>query len=389
MDFLKLARSLEKEIISTRRDFHAHPELPFNEFRTADAIEKRLKSLGIKTRRMAGTGVVGDVAVKGAGRTVALRADIDALPITEATGLPFASKTPGVMHACGHDAHAAMLLAAARIIAAHADNLPRGVRLIFQPSEEFPPGGAAAMVREGVMDGVDEVYGLHVMSSLPSGRIAAESGPRMANADDVEITIHGRGAHGAGPHRSIDPVLTAAEAITSLQQIVSRNVAPLEPAVLSICMINAGTAYNIIPQDCTFRGTVRTFSDELHRQMPRLIRRVVSGVARAHGAGFEMRYDRGYSAVVNSVRETGGVRALAEDLFGKAVLAKDRPEMGAEDFSEYLKKAPGCYFKLGSANRRVGSDAPGHSPYFKVDESILWMGTAMMSALAFGRGAGK
>jgi len=387
MDFARLAKQVEKELIATRRDLHAHPEYAFKEFRTALVIERRLKSLGIKTRRMAGTGVVGDLDVAGARKRVALRADIDALPITEKTGLPFASQTPGMMHACGHDANTAILLAAARIIAENRRGLKGGVRFMFQPSEEFPPGGARAMVREGVMRGVDEIYGLHLWSEAPSGKVIAEPGPRMANVDDVRVKIVGKGAHGASPHFSVDPVLTAAEAIVALQQIVSRNIAPTEPAVISICMINAGTAYNVIPPECDFRGTVRTFSKALRRRMPRMIARVVTGIAKAHGAAAKVEYLAGYDALVNDGRATACVRAAAEQLFGAKALAHLGLKMGAEDFSEYMKLARGCYFGIGIGNAKKGTDAPHHNPNFKVDESVLWMGAAMMAKIAWERSA--
>jgi len=384
MDFLKLARGVEKEVIAMRRDFHAHPEMGFEEVRTALVIEKRLKRLGIKTRRMAGTGVVGYLERGGAKKTVALRADIDALPIAEETKLPFASKT-NLMHACGHDAHAAMLLGVAKILSRIRGDLAGNVRFIFQPSEEFPPGGARAMIREGVMDGVDEVYGLHVWSKLASGRLAADAGAIMANVDDVRIQIIGRGAHGASPNFSIDPVLTASEAIVALQQIVSRNLSPMEPGVLSICMINAGTAYNIIPEQCAFRGTVRTLTKGLRNNMPRMIRRVVAGVAKAHGAKFEMEYLAGYDALVNDRRATGWVREMIADMFGGEALKELGPRMGAEDFSEYLKLARGCFFMLGTGNRRLGTDVSHHNPRFRVDESALWRGVAVMARLAVER----
>jgi len=386
MDFKKLARGVEKEVISLRRDFHAHPEVAFQEVRTGGKVEKYLKKLGIKTRRMAKTGVAGYLDVPGAERTVALRADMDALPMDEKTGLSFAAK-PGAMHACGHDCHTAILLGTAKILARMKDQLPASVRFIFQPAEELPPGGARAMVEEGVMDGVDEVYGLHVASRVPSGKIVAEEGAQMANVDDVCVTIRGIGAHGASPHESVDPVLCASEAILSLQQIVSRNILPVEPAVISICMIEAGTAYNIIPETCSFRGTVRTFSKSLRRSMPKMIRRVVAGVAKSYGAKFDMTYENGYDALVNDKRAADRVRRAAEDLFGPKALFFHGPRMGAEDFSEYLKVARGCFFSLGIGDKRKKTDVAHHNPYFKVDESVLWRGVAMFLKLSAEHGA--
>jgi len=389
MDFKKLAKAVEKEVIETRRDFHAHPETPFEEVRTSGIVEKRLKALGIRTKRMAKTGVAGYLDVPCAKRTIALRADMDALPMTEETNLPFASKTPGKMHACGHDSHTAMLLGAAKVLAQNRKELTGNVRFIFQPSEEFPPGGARFMVEEGVMKGVDEVYGIHVGSKIPSGKVVTEPGPQMANVDDVRIKIIGVGAHGASPDFSVDPVLTAAEAINSLQQIVSRNISPVEPAVLSITIIKGGEAYNIIPETCFFRGTIRTFSKQLRRDMPRMIRRVVDGVCKAHGARFEMEYLHGYDAVVNDRRSCERACAIAADLFGKNCLATFGPRMGAEDFSEYLKVARGCFIHLGTGNRKKGTDAPHHNPHFKVDESVLWMGVALLTRIAWERGGAK
>ena len=388
-DFKKLAKSVEKEIITLRRDFHAHPELGFKETRTALVIEKRLRSLGIKTRRMAGTGVAGYLEATRAKKTIALRADIDALPITEETGLAFASKSPGVMHACGHDAHTAILLAVAGILSRMRGELKGSVRFIFQPCEEFPPGGALSMVKEGVMDGVDEVYGLHVGSKLPSGFFNAEAGPQMAAVDDVRIEIKGVGAHGATPQFSVDPVLAASEAIVALQQVVSRNVSPMEPAVLSICMINAGTAYNIIPETCSFRGTVRTLTKELRRKMPRMIRRVVDGICRAHGAKFEMEYLAGYDSLVNDARATKAARGVIVELFGAKAVKAVGPRMGAEDFSEYLKVARGCFMNLGTGDPGRRTDVPHHNPRFRVDESVLWMGAAVLAKLGVERGAAR
>jgi amidohydrolase len=389
MDFKKLAKSVEKEVIALRRDFHAHPEAGFKETRTGGIVEKHLKGLGIRTKRMAGTGVAGYLEVRGAKKTVALRADMDALPIQEANRVPYASRVPGMMHACGHDAHTAMLLGVARILAGMRKELPGNVRFIFQPCEEFPPGGAISMVKDGVMDGVDEVYGLHVGSDLASGRFVAEAGMQCAAVDDVRITIRGKGAHGASPEKSVDPVLTAADAIVALQQIVSRNIEATVPAVLSICIIHAGTAYNIIPETCAFRGTVRTLSAQLRRQMPRMIRRVVNGVAKAHGAAFEMEYLNGYSSIVNDARATKAVCSTVAAMFGKAALKKVGPKMGAEDFSEYLKLARGCFASIGTGNAGKRTNVPHHNPKFNVDESVLWMGTALMATLAYERGRGR
>ncbi|MHC4712667.1 MAG: M20 metallopeptidase family protein [Planctomycetota bacterium] len=388
LDFARMARKVEKEIIAMRRDFHKHAEPSFGEHRTASVVEKRLRKLGIKTKRMAKTGVAGYLKVRGAKRTIGLRADMDALPMEEKVRLPFATTT-GAMHACGHDCHTAILLGVAKTLAGIKDRLSGSVRFIFQPAEELPPGGALAMVEEGVMDGVDEVYGLHVGSQVPSGKIVAEGGTQMANVDGFSVTMIGKGAHGASPHLSSDPVLAAAEAIVSLQQIVARNISPVEPAVISVCIINAGTAYNIIPESCTFRGTVRTFTRKLRRRMPSMIRRVAAGVSRACGGDFSMTYENGYDALTNDEKATARVRQAAVELFGKKSLHSHGPRMGAEDFSEYLKRARGCFFSLGTGNPRKKTDAPHHNPYFKVDESVLWRGAAMLTKLACERGAAR
>lgn len=383
MDFVKPAKGIEREVIAARRDFHAHPEIAFKEVRTSGIVEKRLKRLGIKTKRMAGTGIAGYLDVAGAKKTVALRADMDALPMEEKARVSFAAKGPA-MHSCGHDAHTAMLLGAAKILAGLGGELRGNVRFIFQPSEEKPPGGAKAMVAEGVMEGVDEVYGLHVGSQIPSGKIVAEAGAQMANGDSLTVRITGRGAHGASPELSADPVLAACEAVVSLQQVVSRNILPVEPAVLSICAIHAGTAYNIIPEISTLKGTVRTFSKNLRRRMPKMISRVLGGIAKAHGVAFEMECERGYDAVVNDAKAAERVRDAAAAMFGKKSLHAMGPQMGAEDFSEYLKCARGCFFMLGTGNKKKKTDISHHSPYFKVDESVLYRGTAMLAKLAWG-----
>jgi amidohydrolase len=388
MDYVKLARSLAREVIAIRRDIHAHPELSFKEKRTAAVIEKKLKSCGVKTRRMAATGVCGYLDGAAPGPTIALRADIDALPLQEETRLPYRSRVPGIMHACGHDTHAAMLVGAAEALASVKDELRGSVRFIFQPGEELPPGGAVAMIADGAMKDVDEVYGAHIASEMRSGTFAADPGPAMANIDTIGVTIIGKGAHGANPASSVDPILTAAEAVMSLQQVVSRNVTAWEPAVVSICAIHAGDADNIIPESVKLRGTVRTYSKALRRRMPAMIRRVLDGVCRAHGARFKLDYESGYDVLVNDAAACEHVRAAVVELFGRKRLVVREPRMGGEDFSEYLKLRPGCFWSLGAGDAKKKTNTPHHSPHTMFDESVLWMGVAMHIKIVMDRTSG-
>jgi len=377
-------KGIKEQITQWRREIHQNPELGFQEMKTSALVTKVLQELGLEVKRVAQTGVVG--LLKGAqpGKTIALRADMDALPIQEESGLSFASCCPGVMHACGHDAHTAMLLGAANVLAGLRDKLTGQVKFIFQPCEEGPPGGAEPMVAEGVMENprVDTVVGLHVVPHLPSGFVGIKAGPVMAAADGFELTVLGKGGHGATPHLTVDPIVIAAELVLALQAIPSRRVDPLEPIVITVGQINGGQASNIIPEKVYLRGTIRTLSETLRIRAPKLIEQTVRGVVEAHGASYEMNYQPGYPVVINHDKAVNLVREAARRVLGKdMVLDISRPTMGGEDFAYYAQKAPGCFFFLGVA--RPGEPVyPWHHPKFNLDEEALPAGVAVMCQTA-------
>jgi amidohydrolase len=305
---------------------------------------------------------------------VALRADIDALPIDEQSGLEFASERPGVMHACGHDAHTAMLLGAARVLAGARDRLPGGeVRFVFQPAEELAPGGARDLVAAGAVDGADLVYGCHVWTGLEAGRVAAMPGPFMAAADFFTLAITGPGGHGGMPHQATDTVAIAAQVVTNLQHIVGRRIDPLEPAVVTVATFHAGDAPNVIPGRAELAGTARSFVPAVRDRLPGLIEDVVRGVTSAHGAEYELDYQRGYDPVVNDERATALVRAAIDP----EAAAELQPIMGGDDFSAYLAKAPGCYAFVGARSEESGAVYPHHHPCFRIDERALPVGVRL------------
>jgi amidohydrolase len=375
------------ELIALRRDLHAHPELGFEEHRTAALVAERLVAYGVDEVHtgIAGTGVVGVVRGSGGGsnRAIGLRADMDALPIREATGLPWASRTNGKMHACGHDGHTTMLLGAARWLAANRAAFDGTVYLIFQPAEEFG-GGGRVMVADGLFErfSCEQVYGMHNRPGLPLGRMALRSGPCMAASDIFRIAIRGKGGHGAMPHVARDPVLIAAHVVTALQSITSRRVDPIRSAVVSATRVHAGDAFNVIPEDAEIGGTCRTFLPEVRDLVEAEVLRIVPRIARAFGAEAEVGYERRYPATVNSPGETRLAAAAARLAVGAdAVDADGEPMMAAEDFSYMLEQRPGCYVWLG--NGRVGE--PGgamlHSPGYDFNDAALAIGAGYWTRL--------
>lgn len=376
-------QNVKQDVIELRRDIHAHPELGFEEVRTAAIVADRLKRLGYEIRTgIAQTGVIGILRTGKPGRTVLLRADMDALPIEEAKHLPFASTVAGKMHACGHDGHVAILLGSAGMIMERRDALCGTIVLCFQPAEEGK-GGAAAMVAEGVLDDphVDAVYGLHLWSQHAPGFVLTRPGPMMAASDTIEITVRGKGGHGAQPDHTIDPIVTAAQFVTSLQTVVSRKVDPLEPAVITIGSFIAGTAPNVIPEDVAMMGTVRTFNEDLRDEMPSKIETVLAGCCGSANATYDFTYHRRYPVTSNDAAETAYVQKLAGATLGAHRVVEQPKIMGAEDFSFMLQRCPGCFFFVG-AKLDPNVDAPHHSPHFVIDESALETGVQMMVALA-------
>ena len=379
---ITVPRDVLDEVVATRRDLHAHPELAFEEVRTSELVAARLRALGYDVRTgIAKTGVVGILRTGRPGRTILLRADMDALPIAEENDLPFRSTVPGTMHACGHDAHVAMLLGAARMLAARHEELAGTLLLCFQPAEEGK-GGGREMVNEGVLDDpkVDAAFGLHISSNYPTGVVAWRTGPFFASSDSIEITIRGRGGHGASPHESVDPIYTAAQFVTSVQQIVSRNISPLEPGVVTIGAIHGGTTHNVIPDTVSLLGTVRAFHPDVRAAMPERIERVLSAACAGTGATYDYTYVWRYPVTVNEDAETHLVDELARGLFGATRSVEGERTMGAEDFSFFLERVPGSYFLVGAAG---GPDTskPHHNAAFTIDERALETGVQMMMAL--------
>jgi amidohydrolase len=360
------------DVIEWRRHLHRHPELSFQERETASFIAETLEGFGggLEVERPAENSVI--ARLRGDGPAVALRADIDALPIQEESGVEFASENPGVMHACGHDGHTAMLLGAAQILSTR--DLPGGeVRFIFQHAEESPPGGARDLVAAGVLDGVDLIYGCHLWAPLELGKVAVRPGPFMAASDFLKLTITGRGGHAGLPHDATDSVAIAAQVVTNLQHVVSRRTDPLRSAVLTIATFHAGDAPNVIPERAELSGTVRTFDPELRERMPHLIEEIAGGVARAHGAEIELDYNFGYRAVVNDPDVVELVRGVVPD----EALTDIDPIMGGDDFSAYLAEVPGCYAFIGAGSEESGATYMHHHPRFRIDERALATGVRM------------
>ncbi|HEV2130792.1 MAG TPA: amidohydrolase [Longimicrobiaceae bacterium] len=361
-------------LIRTRRDLHRHPELGFQEHRTAAIAAERLRAAGYAVQTgVAVTGVVGTLeGGAGEGPTLLLRADMDALPIQEECTHDFVSTESGKMHACGHDAHVAIGLAVAERLAHARESWAGTVKYVFQPAEEGE-GGARRMIEEGVLEGVDAALGLHIWTTLPSGEVAVVPGPFMASAAVFEIAVRGRGGHGAIPHETIDAVLIGSQIVVALQSIVSRNISPLEAAVVTVGAFQAGEAFNVIPDSALLRGTVRTFTPALAEEMPRRIERVVAGICEAMGATYQFHYDQNTPPTINDAAMAGRVRQAAIEVVGEERVrtGEEVRTMGAEDFGEFLLRVPGCFFFVGCRNEETGATHPHHSPRFDICEQSL------------------
>ncbi|WP_457752775.1 M20 metallopeptidase family protein [Thermococcus sp.] len=371
------ALKIKDQIITWRRDFHMYPELKYEEERTSKIVEEHLREWGYKIKRI-GTGIIADIG-KGDKR-VALRADMDALPVQEENKVPYKSRVPGKMHACGHDAHTAMLLGAAKIIAQHEDKLQNGVRLIFQPAEEGG-NGALKMIEAGALEGVDAIFGIHVWMDLPSGVFGIREGPLLAGAGTFSIKIGGKGGHGAAPHETVDPIPLAAQAILAFQTIVSRNLNPIETGVVSVCAVQGGTAFNVIPEEVEMKGTHRFFSEEVRKLIEKRMDEILRGLTSAHGATYELDIKELVPPTINHPRMAEFVRRVALK-YGMRI-GEVAKSMGAEDFAYYLQKVPGMFIPLGIRNEKKGIVYPHHHPRFDVDEEVLYLGTALEVALAF------
>jgi amidohydrolase len=371
-------------LLTTRRDLHRHPELAFQEHRTAGIVAERLRAAGYDVRTgVARTGVVGEMRGAGDGPVLLLRADMDALPITEETAHDYVSTIPGAMHACGHDAHVAIALAVAERLARTRGEWSGTVRFVFQPAEEVG-NGARAMIEEGVLDGVDAALGLHVWTGLPSGELGVTSGSLMASAASFEARVTGRGGHGAIPHEAVDPVYLATLIVQAWQGLVSRFASPLDAAVITVTSIHAGEAYNVIPEAVVMRGTVRAFDAALTRELEARMGALAEGVCGAWGASFDLDLEINTPPTVNDARVTEVVRSAAVEVAG-AHAVHTGPEvrtMGAEDFGEFLQRVPGCFFFVGAGSPEAGAVHPHHSPRFEICERSLPLGVEVMERAA-------
>ncbi|MBK9601352.1 MAG: amidohydrolase [Anaerolineales bacterium] len=389
-DFFSEARSLFPYTQSLRRDFHVHPELGFREIRTSGIVAKELEALGLEVTKGVGkTGVVGLLEGAKPGPTLLLRFDMDALPIHEETGAEYASQSAGVMHACGHDGHTAIGLTVAKILNQHKNELAGTVKFCFQPSEEGnngeEVGGAEMMMRDGVLDGprVDMTLSLHLWNEKPLGWVNVAKGPVMAGAEEFKIKVIGKGGHGAIPDLAVDPVVCAAQIVSASQSIVSRNVGPLETAVISFTVINGGTAFNVIPKEVTMQGTIRTFNPQVRTKVLQRFDEVVKGVASAMGCQVEMMVKQLTPALINAELVTARVQETARNLLPS--LNHDNSPyltMGAEDMAYMQAKVDGCYFFIGSNNQEKQLDYGHHHPKFDFDEQALINGSALMAAAA-------
>jgi amidohydrolase len=386
-NFLSEAQTLFEYTLSLRRDFHAHPELGFHEVRTAGIVAKELNAVGLEVHTgIAETGVVAMLEGTKPGPVILVRADMDALPILEETGAPYASQNPGVMHACGHDGHTAILLTVARLLNEHRQELSGTVKFMFQPAEEGM-GGAEKMIEGDVLENpkVDVTLALHVWNEKPVGWIGIPSGPALAGAEIFKVKVRGKGGHGAVPHLAVDPVLAAAQIVTALQGIVARNVAPLSAAVVSVCTIHGGETFNVIPQQVELTGTIRTFEPEVRLKVLKRFEKTIQAVADAMGCQAEMQVERLTPPTINQPETAARVQAVARNMFPDTdVDSSNYVTMGSEDFAFVLEKVPGCFFFIGSANPEKGLDAGHHHPKFNFDEAILPRAVALMAATVAG-----
>jgi hippurate hydrolase len=378
----ELAASYAPDIIAIRHHLHAHPELSYKEFETSAFVRRQLDAYGIPWKIMADTGVVGIIEGRNpSSRVIALRADMDALPIHEENQVPYRSVHPGVMHACGHDVHTSCLLGAARILSETREEWEGTVKLIFQPGEERNPGGASIMIREGVLESPKPscIVGMHVNPQLETGKLSFRGGKVMASADEIYITVSGKGGHAAAPHNTTDVILVASHIVVGLQQIVSRNNNPLSPSVLSICAFNGGYTTNVIPNEVKLMGTFRAMDEQWRFKAHGLIRRQVEAIAEGMGAEVDLTIDVGYPNVYNDENLHEIAMASAKAFMCDDLVEETELRMGAEDFGYYSQLVPGCFFRLGTGNVAKGITSGVHTPTFNIDENAIEIGMGMMA----------
>ncbi|HEY4392139.1 MAG TPA: M20 family metallopeptidase [Paenibacillus sp.] len=380
--FVQTGKQLEAELIAFRRDLHRHPELSLQESETAAKVAKRLSQLGINYRSgIGGYGIVAEMKGEQPGPTIALRADMDALPIHEESGLEFASTRPGIMHACGHDAHTTILLGAAELLV--SKKIKGTVRFLFQGAEEIN-AGAKAMIEQGALDGVDEIYGLHNLPTLSAGLTATRYGSLMGSVDRIEIHLEGRGGHGAIPDQSIDPVVCASNIVMALQSIVSREVSPFDPVVVTIGSIKSGEANNVIPHYAKMTGTIRTFDAKIQKQIPERIERIVKQIAEGYKCKAGLKYIEQTPVLINHEECNRHVEQVIDRTIGAERRIEAPPTLAGEDFSVYLQHVPGCFFWLGSGPAIDAGSAYGlHHPRYELNEDCISLGASLLAAIAW------
>jgi amidohydrolase len=384
IDIKKEIEDLTPELVELRRLLHRHPEPGFQEVWTGNTVAEKLRELGYEVKSgIAKTGVMGLLRGGKPGKTLLLRADIDALTIEEKNELDYRSEDPGAMHACGHDGHMAIALTVAKILSRHRTELSGNIKYIFQPAEEGP-GGAKPMIEEGVLNDPrpDRALGLHLWNMLPVGTVGIRPGPTFACLDAIDIIIKGKGGHGAAPHQTVDAIVASAQVITALQTMVSREVDPIKPVVLSIGTIEGGDAYNIIAHDVRMKGTVRAFDLDLRKTLPERIERIIQGVTSGMRAEYEFDYRFGYPPLVNDEGVCDWMREIAAEVVGEENIKAPDPTMGGEDMAYFLQEVAGCYFLLGSANEEKGLNRPHHHPEFNFDEAALPLGVEILARAA-------
>lgn len=383
--FKQLAESRLSQWIEIRRHLHQHPELSYQEFETAQFVREKLQTLGLTPQTLAQTGVVALIEGKNpSSRIVALRADMDALPIQEENNIPYASKKPGIMHACGHDVHTTCLLGAAELLVSTRDQWEGTVKLIFQPGEEKNPGGASLLIRDGVLENPkpEAIFALHVHPGLAAGKLSFRGGKVMASADEIYITLRAKGGHAAAPHLTADPILGAAQLIVALQQVISRQANPLNPSVLSITSVQGGNTTNVIPSEVKLMGTFRAMDEHWRFEAHNRIRQIAEHTAATLGLELLLHIDVGYPFVYNDPALSEAAHNLAASVLGEQHVEETELRMGAEDFAYYTHHVPGCFFRLGTGNPDLDTQHGVHTPRFNIDESAIAIGATMLAVLA-------
>jgi len=382
MNVRELSEKYKEELIALRREFHKNPEISWKEIRTGNRVEEELKKIGIKVKRIAKTGIVGTLKGREGNKVVALRADMDALPIEEANNdISYKSKNTTVMHACGHDSHTAMLLIAAKVLWELRDQVKGTVKFIFQPAEEAIQG-AKKMLDEGVMEGVDAILGIHIWSQLPTGKVSLEPGPRFAAIDRFKITVKGKGSHGAVPHLGVDAIVAASAMVMNLQSIVNREIDPLEPAVVSIGKINGGFNFNVICSEVVLEGTTRSFNQDIQNCFPLMIKRIVDNTASSFNAKAEIDYTVGALSCINDPIISQIAKASITKLYGEDIVANFEKTMAGEDFAYFSQTIPGIMAFLGGGNQEKNTTYPHHHEKFNIDEDALPIGTSLYAQFA-------